>query len=890
MSCDHDCAQPPAFPRVLSNRPGLPRIDYRIGTYSELRERMLALLDRNPTLAAWTHRGVDDPGIALVESAAAVGDILTLYQELYANELYLRTAQSRESVAELVRLLGYRLAPGVAGEATFALAVKGGAPVTVPQGFGLKAQIEGLAKPGEFESTAELVAYPHLSQFHLYRPRTVPSIGNGTQSFFMSVGPAEGLSFKSGDRILVGTTASATPDPTRLGSGQILIVDRSWTSFGALYVKFTTGLVLDGAANELQAYKLGDSYRHFGHNAPPIYFDISGSTTIPKSTSYLRYDEQGGESSKFSSMKFSTELSDLPLDSQVSDLASGDRIIVQGPITVFSSNSVERVDASYSRHARHRPEQFTLVSQVVSLTNSTLTFGSVSGPSTVLTLAGTLQTLMRETSATAVRADIRSMTLHQVVGAPFRLRAEHVSAAAPKGNELYLFGTDADLESLRRRRLLLAGPAADDAQFATVTDLQGPGLKDGRTTELRRVTLDADVSYANFNYDESKVTVYGNLVPATQGHTEKEVPIGSGDRRQMWQTFGLPKSPLTYLLDETRTPAQAPRLHVYVNGIEWTVVDTFFNSGPEDTVYVVREDDSGRSYVQFGDGKTGRRLPSGLDNVTAVFRVGIAAYGHLKAGTNPQITGKLLNFEKLYLPLPVSVGASREDADGARAAAPGKVQSLGRMVSLTDIEAEALALPHVQKASARWIAPEGIPLVQLTVLTESGEATDLAAVRDSMRTFNRCRGPARYPIDVVRGIRQYVYLKVDAGFDPSRREADVAAGIKRSLGLTGEEGNGIDGAGGLFELHMRRFGESVHRSQVVAAIQNTEGVTWARLKSAQVIDLGTPAATNPLVLAAPSIDIVSVTLDCPDDRALALYTAHLSLSLSKDDVARECAL
>ncbi|MGH8314116.1 MAG: hypothetical protein ACRETU_03065, partial [Steroidobacterales bacterium] len=245
MSCEHDCAKPTAFPRALFNRPGLPRIDYRIGTYSELRDRMLALLNCNPVLTAWTHRGVDDPGIALVESAAAVGDILTFYQELYANELYLRTSQWRESVAELVRLLGYRLAPGVAGEATFALAVKGEAPVTVPQGFGLKAQIEGLAKPGEFESTAELVAYPHLSQFHLYRPRRVPTIGNGTQSFFVSASPADGLSFKSGDRILVGTSTSASADPTRLESAQTLIVDRSWTSFGTLYVKFTTGVVLD---------------------------------------------------------------------------------------------------------------------------------------------------------------------------------------------------------------------------------------------------------------------------------------------------------------------------------------------------------------------------------------------------------------------------------------------------------------------------------------------------------------------------------------------------------------------------------------------------------------------------------------------------------------------
>ena len=53
-----------------------------------------------------------------------LGDILTFYQELYANEAYLRTAHWRTSIAELVRLLGYRLAPGLGGSGTFAFEVR----------------------------------------------------------------------------------------------------------------------------------------------------------------------------------------------------------------------------------------------------------------------------------------------------------------------------------------------------------------------------------------------------------------------------------------------------------------------------------------------------------------------------------------------------------------------------------------------------------------------------------------------------------------------------------------------------------------------------------------------------------------------------------------------
>src|SRR4051812_49973546 len=124
MSCEHDCPAPPVFPKPIANRPGLDRIEHRIGTYAELRAHLLDAIDKAPALAAWTHRGTDDPGIALLESAAIVGDVLTFYQSLYANEAYLATARWRESIVDLARLLGYRLAPGIGGEAVFAIALR----------------------------------------------------------------------------------------------------------------------------------------------------------------------------------------------------------------------------------------------------------------------------------------------------------------------------------------------------------------------------------------------------------------------------------------------------------------------------------------------------------------------------------------------------------------------------------------------------------------------------------------------------------------------------------------------------------------------------------------------------------------------------------------------
>src|SRR5512144_2866629 len=117
--------EPVLFPKRPANRPGLTRINYRIGAYADFRAEMLRRLNLQPVLLNWSHREPDDPGIALLEGAAILGDILTFYQDVYANEAYLRTAQWRDSIADLVRLLGYRLSPGLGGRAAFAFEIKG---------------------------------------------------------------------------------------------------------------------------------------------------------------------------------------------------------------------------------------------------------------------------------------------------------------------------------------------------------------------------------------------------------------------------------------------------------------------------------------------------------------------------------------------------------------------------------------------------------------------------------------------------------------------------------------------------------------------------------------------------------------------------------------------
>src|SRR5207247_831372 len=77
-------------------------------------------------LQGLTTRRDDDYAIGLLDLWAALADVLTFYQERYANEAFLRTATQRESIARLARLLDYRLAPGAAATTQLAFTRDGG--------------------------------------------------------------------------------------------------------------------------------------------------------------------------------------------------------------------------------------------------------------------------------------------------------------------------------------------------------------------------------------------------------------------------------------------------------------------------------------------------------------------------------------------------------------------------------------------------------------------------------------------------------------------------------------------------------------------------------------------------------------------------------------------
>src|SRR5262249_46245300 len=116
----------PVTPLSLANRPGLPALVYRAGTWASFLETMKARLSSAdfPALAGLATRETSDPSIALLDAWAGAADVLTLNQVRTANEGYRRTAPERRSVLELARLIGYALRPGVAASVYLAFTIE----------------------------------------------------------------------------------------------------------------------------------------------------------------------------------------------------------------------------------------------------------------------------------------------------------------------------------------------------------------------------------------------------------------------------------------------------------------------------------------------------------------------------------------------------------------------------------------------------------------------------------------------------------------------------------------------------------------------------------------------------------------------------------------------
>jgi predicted phage baseplate assembly protein len=318
-----------------------------------------------------------------------------------------------------------------------------------------------------------------------------------------------------------------------------------------------------------------------------------------------------------------------------------------------------------------------------------------------------------------------------------------------------------------------------------------------------------------FTYERGSVAIYGNVAPATNGETHREV-LGSGDGSRASQEFTLRHPFLTYVPARNER-GMASTLQVLVDDIPWKQVDTLALVGPKEHAFTKRMHDDGKTTVIFGDGHHGARLPTGSENVVAIYRTGSGAAFDAPPGKISLLATKPLGVKGVVNPLIVEPGSGPERKDSGRRNASLGVAPLDRLVSVHDYEEFALGFGGVGKASATELWDGRHQVVHVTVTgMDSGPLPDDSGMLASLETALQLSGDVAQPVQVAP--REFLFLVIRAsvtlvaGFSWDT----VSAAIRQRL---------LD----RFGFDARGFGQDVVSSEVVSTVQAVEGVQSVQL-------------------------------------------------------------
>jgi hypothetical protein len=878
MSTDCDCCAGIGIetPQAVDNRAGLPAITYRTGDYGEFLASMLAQIGTTTAHGLRT-RSPDDFSIAFLDSCAIVADVLTFYDERIANENYLRTATELLSIGELARLIGYGLRPGCSASAFLAFrlndppanadpAAPGAASAaltmlssalgaTVPAGT----KVQSMPGPGQlpqtFETATDLDARWINNALRPLRARPYPAAQAGIDKIYL---PNRGGGLSIGDRVMLmdntGTSStrvatvtsiyidqatavatvtldsgSAAAPPAALAQatlpapsgdfsdtlvGQIvdgkiwdradlatLIERRSWST-DAFEATVNAKRQASGPGANLSAYAVRTAAL-FGHNAPlwdslpPTlrknykFTTDSGDVTItaPYALSWDVFDEIG----EYPYASYAID-GTVDLDNVYPSVAPGTTLIlVDGTARITAVvTAVRTVSRSiYAMNGRVTNVSLNLVSSV----------------------GGALGWLSPRTTIVFIQ--------------------DSPIALAPMQTAPGISGTGVLLDRCALRvaagsYVAVSGERSDHAGRTSVEimEVAKATLEDGYT----RLTFTQALG-GSYQFD----TVYfnANVTAASNGETVNEV-LGSGDASTPFQSFTLKQAPLTWTSAPVPSGVDAA-ITVRVDGVAWQRVPYLYGAAPTDRVYALTREKSGATMVLFGDGATfGARLPTGVENVTAVYRRGIGSAALVAPEQLSMLVTRPPGVRDVTNPLASNGAADPETVEQSRANAPTAVRTLDRIVSLDDYADFVRASAGIAKARVDCAWRGSQRFIILTVAGPAGApVVDGSAQATALLSEIVAAAQADYPIALKSYRPRSFVVSAALVTDPDYVVDAVYAAVRGALWTA-------------FSFDAREFGQPVFQSEVVAVIQNVKGVVAAALTAFCYSDAAPPTLEDRL--------------------------------------------
>ena len=727
---------------------------------------MLTPVAGEQSLSAWRTQGDGDLAVMMAEWFAYLGDILTFYDERIANQAYLRTADLDASVKRLIRILGYRPRPAIGATGVLAALVTPGQSAVLPRGL----QIQSKPAPGQAPQTFELSADTAIGPPDQVLATTPPGLLLQIADFrflYLSVG--------------LDYAAPAKASRRHAYFNYIQFPDL----IGFSGPKANWGLLLQGAVTSIEPgakLLLRPRNSALGH---PLLAVVAQATVQPSpgggQQTALALDIGASPPSPYAAAQATLERNNQSIalwslynGGGVADtvhLSSLARQIRPGAWVLFTGPGIA-----------------PLLTQVISTTDTIWDANSTPDPKHPLPIPHTVLVLSAgppggwPTNTGSITVMFDWISVGQLLdqqprpwsGAPSAL----VAASATR------------FPTTKGAQVLLQ----DQSGVGAITTASSAGDFNVQLGSLPTpLTL------------QPPFEIMFNPLQVTRGKTVSKEVLGSGVATRAGQSFSLAKSPVTYL---EQGATWASTIALTVNGEPWTEVPSFYGQAPNAQIFVTREDVAGQTHVDFGDGVNGARLPTGVNNIVATYRIGAGAASP-PAGKLTVIAQSFPGLRSILNPVAVGGGADPDPPDQIRRYAPRSVLTFGRAVSVFDYEALAAQAPGVSRARAVWAWNNVRQRALVTVYVG-----DDAAAATSARAVLAAAGDPNRPVIVVQATPMTVTLSLTLIIKPGWDSDSIKTQVTAAL---------ADPETGLFSADTLPIGQPVFDSQIEQAVLGVAG-------------------------------------------------------------------
>jgi len=734
---------------------GLGSIPRQMASFTEFRGAMLAGIHSKHPFSSWRAREEEDPGLMLLEMWAYICDSISFYDEVIANETYLRTAKQQVSINKIASLLGYFPRPAVSSFVTLAAIADGRQQLKIPKGTAFRSGAFDGHPPQVFEASRDQFIHPFSNSFNIAAP--IP----------------QNVPISDPQTLMINSRTSIEP-------GMILFLSDSGdeTQNQVLRVKESIPCSIQNSAG----------YCKISFESGPILSDPTPLTGLK-----LSYPVQKARILEIKSDETSPKVNDntLVLDKLYPDLVGGEAVLVSRgkEFRWFTISSLGTTDAKVSKDT-----SITIANITYQIAGNTfqVTKLILSQDINLTIEGGTEQTTWETSNCGELQLHFNMLSAGSIVNEPKNnlLSADPLFLKSP---------VERPPENLEPARFLLLDK-----------NKQGLSLKARVDYEEKILALNQNEGWKGPL--ELPVEVYGNLVEASRGESVRQEVLGSGDASTINQSFKLKKKPLTYLFSPTAENDQAVKsvLEIRVNGILWKEAANFYNSSPSDRIYTLRQDEEGETYVTFGDGISGQRLPSGKDNVIAEYRFG-AGHASPPAQSITQVSIPLKGLKNILNPVGASGGADPETIPEMRNAVPKSVMLLGRIISMLDVEAVVSSVPGVRATQVewRWSKTRQGSMIHVYYIGE------LSLQSTIIGRLNAISDPSQV-YQVEKAVDMPVKVIIDLSIDPAYNFDDLVTATSDCL---------INATNGLLSTGHIGIGKPIYRSQLYKVLTSIEGIT-----------------------------------------------------------------